>query len=58
MDSSYKKLCKFYKLKNNAKILDVGCGKGFLKDLKDFNSSFEFMVLIYQDMQKKIHIQI
>jgi SAM-dependent methyltransferase len=37
-----KKLCKFYKLKNNAKILDVGCGKGFfLKDLKDFNSSFK-----------------
>ncbi len=37
-----KKLCKFYNLKKKAKILDVGCGKGFfLKDLKDFNSSFE-----------------
>ena len=37
-----KKLCKFYKLKNNAKILDVGCGKGFfLKDLKDYNDTFQ-----------------
>ena len=40
--SVIKKLCKFYKLKKNAKILDVGCGKGFfLKDLKDFNNSFQ-----------------
>lgn len=37
-----KKLCKYYNLKNNAKILDVGCGKGFfLKDLKDYNETFE-----------------
>ena len=37
-----KKLCKFYNLKDNSKILDVGCGKGFfLKDLKDFNNSFQ-----------------
>jgi SAM-dependent methyltransferase len=37
-----KKLCKFYNLKNNAKILDVGCGKGFfLKDLINYNSSFK-----------------
>lgn len=36
-----KKLCNFYNLKNDSKILDVGCGKGFfLKDLKDYNSSF------------------
>lgn len=40
--SVIKKLCKFYKLKKNSKILDVGCGKGFfLKDLKDYNKSFE-----------------
>jgi ubiquinone/menaquinone biosynthesis C-methylase UbiE len=40
--SVIKKLCKFYKLKKNSKILDVGCGKGFfLKDLKDFDNSFE-----------------
>jgi ubiquinone/menaquinone biosynthesis C-methylase UbiE len=37
-----KKMAKFYNLKNNAKILDVGCGKGFfLHDLKNFNSSFD-----------------
>ena len=37
-----KKLCKFYNLKDNAKILDVGCGKGFfLKDLKDYNNTFK-----------------
>ena len=37
-----KKLCKFYNLKDNAKILDIGCGKGFfLKDLKDYNNTFE-----------------
>ena len=36
-----KKLCKFYNLKDNAKILDIGCGKGFfLKDLKDYNNTF------------------
>lgn len=37
-----KKICKFYNLKNGARILDVGCGKGFfLKDLKEFNSSYK-----------------
>ena len=37
-----KKICNYYKLKNNAKILDVGCGKGFfLKDLKDYNDTFQ-----------------
>ena len=37
-----KKLCKFYNLKDNAKILDIGCGKGFfLKDLKDYNNTFQ-----------------
>ena len=31
-----KQMIKFYKLKKNCKILDVGCGKGFfLKDFKD-----------------------
>ena len=25
-----KRLCKFYNLRDNAKILDIGCGKGFL----------------------------
>ena len=41
-NSVIKKLCKFYNLKKNAKILDVGCGKGFfLKDLKNYNNSFE-----------------
>ena len=24
-----KRLCKFYNLRDNAKILDIGCGKGF-----------------------------
>ena len=24
------KMIKFYKLKNNSSILDVGCGKGYL----------------------------
>ncbi len=37
-----KKLCKFYNLKKNSKILDVGCGKGFfLKDLKNYDNSFK-----------------
>ena len=37
-----KRLCKFYNLRDNAKILDIGCGKGFfLKDLKDYNSTFK-----------------
>jgi len=31
-----KKMVKFYKLKKNCKILDVGCGKGFF--LKDFKN--------------------
>ena len=36
-----KKIAKFYNLKDNSKILDVGCGKGFLlKDFKNFNSTF------------------
>ena len=26
------KLIKYYKLSNSSKILDVGCGKGFLKN--------------------------
>ena len=30
-----KKIFKFYKLKNNAKILQIGCDKGFL--LHDIN---------------------
>ena len=31
-----KKMIKFYKLKKNCRILDIGCGKGFfLKDFKD-----------------------
>ena len=32
-----KKLIKNYKLKNNSKVLDVGCGKGYLLyELKKF----------------------
>ena len=35
-DKVIKRLIKFYNLKENAKILDVGCGKGFfLNDLKN-----------------------
>ena len=37
-----KKMIKFYNLKKNCKILDVGCGKGFfLKDFKDILPSSE-----------------
>ncbi len=37
-----KKIAKYYNLKNNSKILDVGCGKGFLlQDLKNFNNTFK-----------------
>lgn len=37
-----KKMTKFYNLRDESKILDVGCGKGFLlMDLKNFNNSFD-----------------
>lgn len=37
-----KKLIKLFKLKDNSKILDIGCGKGYLlKELKDINNSFK-----------------
>ena len=40
--SVIKRLCKFYNLKDNAKILDIGCGKGFfLQDLKSYNNTFK-----------------
>ena len=41
-DSLVIKLIKDYKLKNNSKILEVGCGKGFLLyDLKKKKSNFK-----------------
>ena len=37
-----KKLIKLYKLKDNSKILDIGCGKGFLLyELKKINPTFK-----------------
>ncbi len=36
------KMVKHYKLKDNSKILDIGCGKGFfLKDILNFNNTFK-----------------
>ena len=50
-----KKLIKFYKLKNNSKVLDVGCGKGFLLyEIKKFYQILKFVVSIYQNTQLKI----
>ena len=37
-----KKIIKLYKLKNKSKILDIGCGKGFLLyELKKINPTFQ-----------------
>ena len=35
------KMVKHYKLKDNSKILDIGCGKGFLKDILNFNNTYK-----------------
>ena len=37
METVAEKLIKTYKLNSNSKILDAGCGKGFLlKEIKDY----------------------
>ncbi len=42
-DKVIKKMIKFYNLKSNARILDVGCGKGFfLTDFKNLLPKGEF----------------
>tara|TARA_A100001011_G_scaffold400134_1_gene512606 strand:+ start:1182 stop:1847 length:666 start_codon:yes stop_codon:yes gene_type:complete len=42
-DKVIKKMIKFYNLKSNARILDVGCGKGFfLADFKNLLPDGEF----------------
>ena len=43
-DSVIKKLIQQYKLKDNAKILDIGCGKGFfLYDFKKLKPETRFV---------------
>ena len=46
------KLIKEYKLNENSKILDVGCGKGFLLyEIKKLIQKLKSMALIYPHMQ-------
>ncbi len=45
-----KKMIKFYKLKENAKILDVGCGKGFL--IHEFKKLLPKCQVYGQDISK------
>ena len=46
------KLIKEYKLNENSKILDVGCGKGFLLyEIKKLIPKLKSMALIYPHMQ-------
>ena len=49
-----KKIIKKYKLNNKSKILDVGCGKGFLAyEIKKLLKVNMFMEQIFLLMQKK-----
>ena len=50
-----KQLVEKYQLGDGAKILDVGCGKGFLlHDLKSQNPKIEVLGLMYPIMQSKM----
>ena len=46
-----KKLVKIYRLNNSSKILDVGCGKGFLLyEIKKYYQKLKLSVLIFLHM--------
>ena len=54
MDPVAKKIIKTYKLSNNSKILDVGCGKGFLLyEIKKSYLKLRLLELISQAMELK-----
>ena len=53
-----KKLIKHYKLKENCKILDVGCGKGFSKDFKNIYPKAIIRGIDISDAIKKAPIDV
>ena len=54
-----KKIIKKYKLKNSSKVIDLGCGKGFLiKDIKRYSTKDKHnWFLSYLHMQLKIELR-
>ncbi|MDC3146808.1 class I SAM-dependent methyltransferase [Alphaproteobacteria bacterium] len=61
-----KSLIKLFKLKDNSKILDIGCGKGYLlKEFKNINNSFKIhgydiskyaIINSHQDIKKNLFV--
>ena len=49
-----KKMIKRYKLNNNSKVLDVGCGKGFILYEIKILPELKFMALMFLNTELKI----